>query len=549
MVTAREADDRFPPGNKEARYAPEEARMMHPCYNVMLIVMDTLGANYVGCYGNDVVKTPNIDRLAMQGTLFENAYSEGLPTIPCRRAMMTGRFTLPFGGWKPLEISDTSITDILWGRGIQTALIYDSPPLQLPKYGYTRGFDYVSFLPNHELDHEYLLNSKRLQADMDPLDYTCAAARHMQDNPIVQGMLRELKAFLHLRQDWRGDEDSYPAAVAREAVHWLEHHRDPSRPFFLWVDCFDPHEPWDAPSVWEKRPCPYDPDYEGNPIVLAPQADLEGFVTERECRHIRALHAEKVTNADKWMGKVLDALRRLGLDDNTIVILVGDHGQPMGKGEHGHGILRKCRPWPYEELAHVPLIVRVPGQEGGRRIESFVQTCDIAPTVLDGLGVFHAGKLQERGHEGIKVWSDSSMQGISLLPAARGETDHIRDWALTGFFGFSWSLIRKDYSVIRWLRAEPTAQEMVGLFMDDIMNGGAAGAKSARLDSGFGSQQEKAEMWTCTPGAEVILPEDNELYDRVNDRFQLTNIAAEKPEVAREMLGQLNQIMNALRNS
>ena len=56
-------------------------------------------------------------------------------------------------------------------------------------------------------------------------------------------------------------------------------------------------------------------------------------------------------------------------------------------------------------------------------------------------------------------------------------------------------------------------------------------------------------MWTCTPGAEVILPEDNELYDRVNDRFQLTNIAAEKPEVAREMLGQLNQIMNALRNS
>ena len=83
MVTAREADDRFPPGNKEARYAAEEARMMHPCYNVMLIVMDTLGANYVGCYGNDVVKTPNIDRLAMQGTLFENAYSEGLPTIPC----------------------------------------------------------------------------------------------------------------------------------------------------------------------------------------------------------------------------------------------------------------------------------------------------------------------------------------------------------------------------------------------------------------------------------------------------------------------------------
>ena len=67
--------------------------------NVVLIMLDTLQFNYLGCYGNKVVKTPNIDRLARQGFLFENAYSEGLPTVPVRRALMTGRFTLPYGGW------------------------------------------------------------------------------------------------------------------------------------------------------------------------------------------------------------------------------------------------------------------------------------------------------------------------------------------------------------------------------------------------------------------------------------------------------------------
>ncbi len=515
---------------------------MKKTYNVVFIMMDTLGVDYVGCYGNTWIKTPSIDRLAQQGVLFENAYTEGLPTIPCRRAMMTGRFTLPFGGWKPLETEDTSVTDIIWGREIQSALIYDSPPLQLPKYGYTRGFDYVSFCSNHELDHEYLLNHTPLQADLDPLNYTCKAAAKMKDHPLLQGMLRELKAFLHLRQNWRGDEDSYAAAVAREAEHWLEHHRDPSRPFFLWVDCFDPHEPWDAPSVWEKRPCPYDPDYDGNPIVLAPQADVEGFMTPRECEHARALHAEKVTNADKWMGKILDKIRTLGLDDNTIVILTSDHGQPMGEGAHGHGILRKCRPWPYEETSHVPLIIRMPGVAGGRRVKAFTQSCDIAPTILDGLGLYGEAALRERGHEAINSYSASDMQGVSLLPLARGEADKIRDIAISGYYGFSWSLITEDYTYIHWLREIPTAQEMGKLFFDNIYQGGAAGKVSAALVM-------KEEMWTCTPGAEVILPEKDEMYDRRKDPRQLENIIEKEPAKAKELLQMLKLYIGELRSS
>ena len=99
--------------------------------NVVLIMLDTLQFNYLGCYGNKVVKTPNIDRLARQGFLFENAYSEGLPTVPVRRALMTGRFTLPYGGWQPLAPDDTTVADIMWGKNMQTALVYDTPPMRL----------------------------------------------------------------------------------------------------------------------------------------------------------------------------------------------------------------------------------------------------------------------------------------------------------------------------------------------------------------------------------------------------------------------------------
>ena len=80
--------------------------------NVIVVMLDTLQFNYLGCYGNTRVKTPHIDRFATEGVVFENAYTEGLPTVPCRRAMLTGRYTLPVKGWSQLDVSDTTIADL-----------------------------------------------------------------------------------------------------------------------------------------------------------------------------------------------------------------------------------------------------------------------------------------------------------------------------------------------------------------------------------------------------------------------------------------------------
>ena len=212
------------------------------------------------------------------------------------------------------------------------------------------------------------------------------------------------------------------SVVAREADRWLRDIRDKKRPFMLWVDSFDPHEPWDPPSIWKKEPCPYDPDWKGNPIMLAEWPHVEGRITDEECAHIRALYAENIELVDKKIGKLLDSIRDQGLWDETLIIITSDHGQPMGKGEHGHGIMRKCRPWPYEELVHVPLMMHIPGIEGGKRIKGFVQNVDIAPTILEALGYLEDFGAQG-GALGLPVFGAMVIQGHSLLPMGRRELD------------------------------------------------------------------------------------------------------------------------------
>ena len=118
-------------------------------------MFDSMQHNYLGCYGNEWMKTPNLDRFAREGVLFENAYDALSQSVPARRAMHTGRYTLPVSGWVALTLEDTTIADLCWGLGIDTALVFDCPNYRLPKFGYTRGFDNVMFTHGSEGDDGY----------------------------------------------------------------------------------------------------------------------------------------------------------------------------------------------------------------------------------------------------------------------------------------------------------------------------------------------------------------------------------------------------------
>ena len=516
--------------------------------NAIFIMLDSFQFNYMGCYGNKWMKTPNIDRLAKEAMVFDNAYTEGLPTIPCRRAMMTGRYTLPSKGWGPLDPDDTTIADMLWGKGVHTGLIFDTPPMRLPKYGYQRSFyDVIYGQHGHELDYEYYRHDA-VKNDMKYEDYL---DQNIIDNfrkdpafePYIDHNIDEINCILRSRQNWKNEEESMHAAVlVNKAKAWLEERtKDKEHPFFLWFDCFDPHEPFDPTSVWENFPCPYDPDYKGKEMFLPAMGPAKHY-TEEQLHHVRMLWAEKMTLVDKWVGKLLDKVKELGLWDNTMIILCADHGHPTGHGEHGHGIVRKVHPWPYEELAHIPLIVRMPGVGEGKRNASFVQSVDITPTILDWLQTH-----QEAAHYGKHVLDSSvsnvDFQGFSLLPLIRGEKEKLRDFAIAGFYGYSWSIIRDDYSFIHWIKkanAETYEEtmEMVNIMYDF---GGGAGGK-------FSKSSQTEEMWSCTPG-DIVLPAEDQLFDRKTDPFQLKNIIKEKPEVAKELLQQLKLYMAELKAS
>lgn len=521
--------------------------------NVIVIMMDTLQFNYLGCYGNDWIKTPNIDRFAKQGALFENAYTEGLPTIPCRRAMLTGRFTLPVKGWSQLDIDDTTIADLCWGQPIDSALIHDSGPFRLPKFGYSRGFDKVHFIHGHETDHQYYATDELY--GMKPEDYyedhVLESADEILSEDVMQPMLNQVACHLKERQHWKSDEDQHVAQIMKQAADYVQK-TDRNKSFFLWIDSFDPHEPWDPPSVYDpEMKCPYDPDYKGKDMFLPIQGDADKLYTEEELHHIRMLYAEKVTMCDKWFGWFMDQIHKMGFDQNTTIMLVSDHGSPMGNGEHGHGIVRKCRPWPYEELAHIPFIMRGPEIPAGKRVAGFVQSCDVAPTVVDLLGI------------GVHP----SMQGHSLVPMAKGEVEKVRDFAIAGYFRFSWSIITEDYSYIHWLKDDEKriADARFGIYGQDLAastahilaakkEGGIEDRDTAFLNRAYEEHKKAAtldgeDQWTCTSAASSEVPERDELYDRRNDPFQLNNIAADNKKIAEELLDQLRMFMAELKAS
>ena len=511
--------------------------------NVIVVMLDSLGVNYVGCYGNKWIKTPNLDRLAREGVLFENNYIEGVPTIPCRRSMFTGRHFIHSKGWSALDMDDTTIADLCWGRPIDTALVHDCPQFRLPKFGYTRGFDQVWYLHGHEGDHEYYGQDPLYH--LNPLDFVedhvLEAAARLEGDRLVKPYLDELSCFVRQRQYWKTDEDQNVAKVMKAAVKYLEQ-ADRNKQFFLWIDSFDPHEPWDPPSVYDPDlKCPYDPDYKGKDMFLPMWGNVKDLFTEPELHHIRMLHAEKVTMVDKWLGYLMDKVRALGLEENTLFWMVSDHGEPLGHGEHGHGIMRKCRPWPYEELVHAPMIMKGPGLPAGKRVKGFTQSCDVAPTVTEWLG----------------IGSHPEFTGKSLLPLARGEVDKIRDFAVAGYYRYSASIITEDWSFIHWLRPDEQsiAQSRFEIYTrGTVEHAGHVGKiRGEEVSDLQRRMRENAatldgeEQWTCTPGSLAQVPERDELYDRREDPHQLNNIAAKDPGRASELYAQLREFMAELR--
>jgi arylsulfatase A-like enzyme len=381
--------------------------------NVIMLINDTWRWDYLGCYGNDWIKTPNLDQFATEGTLFEYCYAEGLPTVPTRTTFFTGRFTFPFRGWQRLEPTDVLLAEVLWNKGFNTAMVTDVYHLHKPSMAFERGFDFTKHIRGHEGD-PYIIDPD-LQVDVE---------KYYKGDGKDKAVKAQLEQYLKNVHDWQGEEDTFVAKTTQEGIKWLEEQKRRDN-LFLWVDCFDPHEPWDPPPPYNRMYT--DPDYTGKDIIHPIPRWVEGYLTPEELNHIKMLYAGKVTLCDHWLGKFLDKIKEMGLYDNSLIIFTTDHGAPFGE----HGYIKKAQPGLHEDLVRIPLIIRHPdGIGAGERKKALVETTEIFPTILDFLNQ----RIPPKVH------------GKSLLPLMSGELDSIRDYAYCGHFKRNWRVSDHEWA-------------------------------------------------------------------------------------------------------
>ncbi|NLT06705.1 MAG: sulfatase-like hydrolase/transferase [Solirubrobacterales bacterium] len=398
--------------------------------NVVLIMIDTLRADHVGSYGASLMHTPNIDALAASGTQFDRVFPEAMPTVPARRSLLTGRRTFPFRdwepwaglgstpGWEPIAPGTPTLVSELSRHGYATACVTDNPFLGFARAfrPLRRSFDrFVSIagqVPRGPLPEEVSVAEARRLIPRNRWD----ELRHIED----------MRRYLAANGGLGADIDESQTATGRvfATAQWLARRMLDQRPFLLMVDGFDPHEPWAAPAHY------MDLYREPGDDNLPPMGDIGytpvGDLTASELRRVKMAYRGTLTMVDNQVGKLLDTLAYLGLDSNTVVMLVSDHGFHLGERDWIGKSAWRLTP----ELTHVPMIVRDPeGRGAGVRSDWFANLHDV-PATLTAL----AGARPSTAYEG----ADLSPVLDGALPAQR------RDFTYGGYSNHSF--VRDD----RW---------------------------------------------------------------------------------------------------
>jgi arylsulfatase A-like enzyme len=358
--------------------------------NIIVVVSDSLRRDHINAYGNKQMFTPSFDRFAEQSIVFDYCRPRSFPTVPTRSELLTGAVNFMHWGWGPLPKGHRTLPEHLGARGYNvpgssgyhTTAVVDTPFYLRDGYGYDQGFE--TFF-------------------------------------MVRGQYPGTETP-ESRKEWRYETDRCAPTTFLTAERWLQQHS--KEEFFLLVDAWDPHEPWDAPAFYTER---YLPDYDGKPAMMPIYGKYrDAGISDETIAKSHAAYQGEVTMVDRWFGHFMENLDLLGLTDNTAVILLSDHGHYFGE----HGFFGKMVLWKpgevpymeralfrsplYEEITRVPLMIRLPGYKP-RRVDALVSVPDVMPTVLELAG----------------VKAPKSIPSKSLLPILNGDVDDVQDHTIT----------------------------------------------------------------------------------------------------------------------
>jgi arylsulfatase A-like enzyme len=355
--------DRSPTGGPAGQERP----------NVLLIGIDTLRADHVGCLGYKRDTTPTLDRLAREGILCTRTLSTSGWTLPSVMSVMTSLYpdvhrTCKSDRRLPQEI--TTLAEVLKADGYATVGFISNPIID-GRYGFSDGFDLY-----------------------DDFTVTVDSALDIFERHDTVNSVQYLAATSRL--------------LTRTAVKWLDRNSD--KPFFMFVFYIDPHYDYIPPVPYDTM---FDPNYEGgmNGRGMKNEPLHSQRPSDRDLRHLLALYDGEIRYTDDCVADLLQAFAKSGVLKNTVVVVFGDHGDEF----YEHGSTTHDRTL-YDEILHVPLVLWWPDRfPAGRRIEAVTSQVDIMPTILDYLNAPYEGP----------------MQGASLRPLVEGKAERLHDtvWA------------------------------------------------------------------------------------------------------------------------
>lgn len=482
--------------------------------NVIFILCDTLRRDHCGpyhqgrplsrCFSPEqpewIVPTPNMDRLAQRGTVFRNCHCGSYPCMPARRDIYTGRYEFLWRGWGPLDEEDLDLPRQVSGPPNQSLtrqtqegrpvsyLVTDHFHLWEQGSGnYHMGYSGFEFIRGMEADAWYT----------DPVDFPCPEAERLG------------KTERHYRNAFltrKSEEDWSAARVFRHAADWLRRNHT-RKDFYLHIDCFPPHEPWDPPETLVRV---FDPDgYIAGWTGSVKYDHWRKHYTQRELTNIQARYAANVVLVDRWLGHLLDAMDELSLWENTLLIFTTDHGTFNGDYER----IGKLQTHMHDPIGHTPFIMCHPTAGHGETRDQLVQLVDVYPTVLAAVG----------------RPCPPDRHGVNLLPVLEDPSAHTRDFAVWGMFGQSVGITDG-----RWILHQSPVEGNQPLNWY-----GYPLAKFLRYNLGPYANGRR-------PVSECIFRQPTWLSHKADDPMEYRNLAAEQPGRLKEMQDALVAALEAL---
>jgi len=363
-----------------------------------MVMLDSFRKDHVGAYGNDWIRTPNLDRFAAESVRYTRAYPESLPTIPVRKAVYTGTRCYPYPelenvteffpppGWIPIPEGMETLAGYLQKQGYFTGLVADVYHMFKPGMNYTQGFSTWEFIRGQETDN---YQNSPYVSDEKVKRYIPEAG---QDNRALMEFLR-----IYLRNNYLAvnEEDRSCARVFREGANWVKNNMARGD-FFLTLESFDPHEPWLPPDYYRRL---YDADDDIRNPIESTYFPWPGLLTPRELKRMQANYAGLCTMVDFWFGHFMNSLEQAGALEDTLVAVMSDHGHNLGFEKDDNLISKEGHP-STPGVFDLVLMIRHPGGQGaGRVCDDFVYDHELSRTLLE-----MAGHEPFEGMEGENIW-------------------------------------------------------------------------------------------------------------------------------------------------